>query len=104
MQNVIYKICKKLKGCEWNTESFEVLEAKAYSYNTYEVTARPRNDDIENQLTKDIIYNICSRLQGNYFDTEYFEVLSVKPGKEGEYMIIVKFAENKEGVNDDSNQ
>lgn len=108
MQNVIYEICEKLKGYKWATESFEVLEAKRYSDDTCEITARLKNGDIEDQLTQDIIYNICSRLRGYYFDTEYFEVLSVKSNRESEYIIVAKLvsteAENEEVANDDSNQ
>lgn len=108
MQNVIYKICEKLKGYKWATESFEVLEAKRYSDDTCEITARLENEDIEDQLTQDIIYNICSRLQGYHFDTEYFEVLSVKPYKHNEYIIDVKLvkteAENEKVARNESNK
>ena len=57
---------------------------------------------------KNVIYNICEKLKGYSSDTEYFEVLKVEPIKDNDYLIVARLVnteeENKEGVNDDSNQ
>ena len=57
---------------------------------------------------KNVIYNICEKLKGYSSDTEYFEVLKAEPIKDNDYLIVARLVnteeENKEGVNDDSNQ
>jgi len=107
MQNVIYKICEKLRGYSWATEYFEVLRA-CCNAEGYEVRVKYVNEETKNAEVKNIVFLICERLKQYPDDTEYFEVLRVSPVGCSDYLVAVKLvnteAENEEVANDDSNQ